>query len=514
VSALRGARRAAGAWDLQSSALIAAGAVLAVLAGVAAAHAGHASLEVCAALVALAAVVWLTRRYGSGVVLGLIVLAAVDALPGPNMETLGVVRTLTASDVLVLILAATLVLIAIKEGTLRHRVSAHELVLRGCAAALLLLWLIGGIRAWIGHAVPIFNGLFWGREYLYLAVLPPLFVRALVVDRVRTAALVTCGVGICVVSLTQVITVVTGNPLSLFVHLTLVGDVQGLIRLYSGADWLIPAGVPFGLGLLLFDHGRRQRLAGSVVLAFSLAAVAAELTRALYVGMVIGIALTAALWFAVGDPTGRIGRRRGFQVVAVLAAMGAALVFFRPAVVTSSAVNGVVVRATSVFSDLSTGGSLQDPDLAARRIERSDLTEYLGRSWLFGKGFLDPTYAYVPQVVGGSIMNPDVGYLSAEMTLGVVGLIAVYLPFVYLALVIGYLRLQRRPGTSSWIAFGSLASLVTAIASSVTLAAMLNPVGAVAAGAFLSLACISVDRAAPKLEPVRQRYSQRTARTA
>jgi hypothetical protein len=238
----------------------------------------------------------------------------------------------------------------------------------------------------------------------------------------------------------------------------------------------------------------------------TLAAFAVELTRALYVGMVVGIALTTALWLAMGDPVGRIGRRRGLRVAAVLAAMGAALVLFQPAVVTSSAVNGVVIRATSVFADLSANGSLQDPDLAARRVERADLVGYLGRSWLVGKGFLDPSYYYVPQVVGGSIQNPDVGYLSAVMTIGVVGLIAVYLPFVYLALVLGYQRLRRRTVTDGWIAYGCLAWIVMAVTSSFTVAVMLDPVGAVPCGVFLALACISVDRVEAPGRFARRRY--------
>jgi hypothetical protein len=110
---------------------------------------------------------------------------------------------------------------------------------------------------------------------------------------------------------------------------------------------------------------------------------------------------------------------------------------------------------------------------------------------------LDPSYYYVPQVVGGSIQNPDVGYLSAVMTIGVLGLVAVYLPFVYLALALAYQRLRRRTVTDGWIAYGCLAWIVMAVTSSLTVAVMLDPVGAVPCGVFLGLACISVDPARP-----------------
>jgi hypothetical protein len=492
------ARRAGGtrgrsAGTPASALLIAAGAVAAVLAGVLTAHTGLAAGEVYVALAALGATAWLTSRYGSGVLVGLLVLAAVNALPGPNVETLKVVRGLHLSDVMVLLLALVLAWVAITENTVRDRASVHERVLWVGSLALSGLWLAAGIRVWLSHAIPLSNALFWGRAYLFLAVLPPLFVRALSAPRVRGAALAAIAAGICVTGVAQVVTVASGHQLSLFVHVTQLGNVEGLIRLYSGADWLLPAGVPFGVSLVLFARTRALRVAGAVVLVITLAAFAVELTRALYVGMVVGIALTSALWLAMGDPVGRVGRRRALQAAAVLVAMGAALVLFRPAVVTSSAVNGVVVRATSVFADLSANGSLQDPDLAVRRVERADLVGYLGGSWLLGKGFLDPRYYFVPQVVGGSIQNPDLGYLSAVMTIGVVGLIAVYLPFVSLALALAYQRVRRR-GTEpdGWIAYGCLAWIITAVTSSLTVAVMLDPVGAVPCGLFLGLACTSL----------------------
>jgi hypothetical protein len=503
VTALSGLnRRSAGERDLSAPGLVLAGAGVAVLAGLAEPRYGTICLGICGALVIFGVIARLARSYGAGVIVGLLVLGAVDALPGPNAETVHVVRTVTLADVFIILLGAVLVRVAIVHPEARRRPSRHELMLRIWSGVLIAFWLVAGVRAWFGQSVPLTNGLFWGREFFYLALLAPLLVRVLSIPRVRSVTLAVCGVGLCVVSAAQVATVASGHALSLFVHLTRVGSAEGLVRLYSGADWLIPAGIPFGLGLVLFSATRRDRIAGAILLGFSFSAFAVELTRVLYIGLVVGLSLTTFLWFAVGDATGRIGRRRGLQLGVTAAVMVAALLFIRPAVISGSVVNGVVVRATSVFADLS-GPTTQDPDLTLRLLERSDLQEYLGSSWLFGKGFLDPSYYYVAQVVNGSIMNPDVGYLSAVMTIGAAGTVVLYLPFLYLALTLIYLRLRRRTATTSWLAFGSLAWILMAMIASVTLAIMLTPLGAVPSAGILALACICAAEAVPATSEVR-----------
>jgi hypothetical protein len=482
--------------NLTPAALIGAGVLLAVAAGAGTPRLGVVPLAACGTLALAAGVALAARRFGAGVIVGLLILGCVDALPGPNVETFHVVRTIELSDVLTLVLMAALLWIALVVPEARRRPSGHQVALRLWASLLLAFWLAAGIRAWIQHGVPISNALFWGRQFAYLALLAPLFVPAFSVVRLRRTALATCAIGICVAGAAQVATVASGHTLSAFVHLTRVANTEGLVRLYSGADWLIPAGVPFGLGLVLFSTVRRLRIAGAVVLAFSFAAFAVELTRALYIGIVIGLAFTTALWLIVGDAAGRIGRRRSLGVGAILAAMIAALVLFKPAVISGSVVNGVVVRATSVFSDLS-GGSTQDPDLAVRVFERQDLTYYLGSSWLFGKGLLDPSFYYVAQAPSGSIQNPDVGYLSSVMTIGVLGTLVVYIPFIYFTVLLIYLRVRRRTATTSWLAYGCLAWLFMAQIASVTLAMMLNSVGAIPCAAVLALACVAATRTQP-----------------
>jgi len=144
------------------------------------------------------------------------------------------------------------------------------------------------------------------------------------IPRVRRTMLVVTAIGVCVASLAQVATVALGHDISLFVHLTRVVRFRGLIRLYSGADWIISAGVPFGRGVVLFGAGRRERLAGAIVGLCSFSALAVELTRALYVGIAVGLAATTVLWLAVGDAPGRAGRRRALKLGATLVLMLAA----------------------------------------------------------------------------------------------------------------------------------------------------------------------------------------------
>jgi hypothetical protein len=267
-----------------------------------------------------------------------------------------------------------------------------------------------------------------------------------------------------------------------------------LIRLYSGANTLIPVGVPFALGVVLFGKGKRERTFGAIVLILASAAFVVELNRILYIAIVIALAASTALWLGVGDAGTGFARRRALQVVAILAAMAAALVFISPPAGSHTVINGVIVRVSSGFSE-ATGDRSSDPDLAVRTIERRELREYLGASWPFGKGLLDPSYYYVTRVPDGSIQNPDVGYLSAVMTIGVVGALVLYSAFGYFIVRLAFLRLRRRTSARDWLAYGSLGWLLMATIASVTLATMLDTVGAIPSAAVLAVACLCATQA-------------------
>jgi hypothetical protein len=472
-----------------AAAIVGGGLAVAVLGGCAVVADADRSLLVAVALVLVGLVAWVARAYGPGVIVGLLLLAAVDALPGPNAEMTYLVRTIRLSDGLTALLAVALAWVVLTRPEARRRPGVDERLLRIWAAVVLVLWFVAGVRAEVAHAVPLLNGLFWGRQLLYLPLLAPLFARALSVAQVRQVALVVVAGGICIAAIAQVAAVATSHPVGLLVHLTQLHETEGLVRLYSGASQLIPVGVPFGLGLALFGAARSERLAGAVVCALASAGVVVELTRTLYIALVIGLAVAIALWLLVADAGGRAGRRRLLQVGAVLIAMAGALVVVKPPVIPGSVVNGVIARAASGVAE-ATGGTHSDPDLVIRTVERRDLLSFLGPSWPFGKGLLDPSYYFVSQVPSGSIQNPDVGYLSAVMTVGVVGTVALYSAFVYLVLRLGYLRLRRRIASSDWLAFGSLAWILMALIASVTVAIMLDPVGAVPSAAVLAIACL------------------------
>jgi hypothetical protein len=204
---------------------------------------------------------------------------------------------------------------------------------------------------------------------------------------------------------------------------------------------------------------------------------------------VVSLAMAITLWLLVGDARGRHGRRRLLQVAGLVAATTAAVVFVAPRTISHTVVDGVVARATSGITE-ATADSTLDSALVARTIERTDLKAYLGGDWTFGKGLLDPSYFYVAEVPGGSIQNPDVGYLSAVMTIGVVGTIVVYSAFVFGVLRLAVLRVRGRAAAWNWLAFGTFSWLLMAVGASVTLAVMIDPIGAVPSAAIVALACI------------------------
>jgi len=496
VTALRRRPRA----DAEAAVIVAAGVAVAIVAGCAVVADARSSLTAAAVLAAAALVGWATRVHGAGLLVGLLLLGAVDALPGPNAETIHLVRTLQLTDGLAALLALALAWIVVTDPAARRPVGVEERMLRGWAAVVLILWMVAGVRADIAHGVPILNALFWGRQYLYLALLSPLFARALGSPSARQVAFVVVAAGVCVAAAGQMAAVIAGHPIAVVVHVNQLGQTEGLLRLYSGASTLIPAGVPFGLGLALLGTSRRARLAGGVVCAFAGAGIAVELTRALYLSTVVSLALTITLWLLVGDAAGRLGRRRLLQVAAFVAAATAAVVFVQPGTISHTVVDGVVARATSGITE-ATADSTLDSALVARTIERTDLKAYLGGDWELGKGLLDPSYFYVAEVPGGSIQNPDVGYLSAVMTIGVVGTIVVYSAFVFGLLRLAVLRVRGRAVAWDWLAFGTFSWLLMAVGASVTLAVMIDPIGAVPSAAILALACICAPRRGPHAPP-------------
>lgn len=482
--------------DLISVALLPTAVVVAGFGGAAVAVAEMTSFTVIAALFAVTVVALTTKRFGWGVPVGLLVLGAVDALPGPNVEKVNVFRTVHLQDVIVvLLIIAIAASVAANFHSSSRTAGPYSRYLKIWGLVFLALWAVAAVRAWLMSGVPLFNAMFWGRDFLYLAVLAPAFGAAFRNHHTMAVALMVCAVGACIVAVGQILAVAGHHQITFLVHTTNTAQVSGLSRIYSGADDLVLVSVPFGLGRLLLGDQGGGRVLAAVVLVLSLAAVMLELTRARYVGLVVGIMLCVIVWFMIRDSAAELGRRKIYELFGVVGCVVVLLVLYQPSAASSSAVDGVAQRVFSTFTDFSSA-NLQQSTISVRQRESSELFGVLGASWVFGLGFLDPSYHYVVAAPVGSIRNPDVGYLNVVMTMGVVGGVIEYLPFIGLIVALVVYRLRRHRAAIGWRAFSSAASLATVVISSTTLVVMFSPTGVVICAVVLAIAAITCDAAA------------------
>ena len=92
--------------------------------------------------------------------------------------------------------------------------------------------------------------------------------------------------------------------------------------------------------------------------------------------------------------------------------------------------------------------------------------------------FLNPKQYYVPELPNGSIRDSDTGVMNVVMTMGVVGAVLLYAPFLAALFVVIRERFRRRgPASGGWIAFGSAVWLIMVLASSATLVIMFSAPG-------------------------------------
>jgi hypothetical protein len=444
------------------------------------------------AIAVLAVVVALLERFGVGVMLGLLTLGGLDALPGPNLELMHVVRTITAQHVVVGILAVTLLRINWLDGFrgLTQTKAGRALCL--WSFAFLLLYAVTVARTALTSPVPLQNAAWICVWMAFLAVILPLLVGPLRDPRVRQPFLVTCAVGAVVAGVAQSVASLGLSSLSLLVHVTQAGTVEGLIRLYTGASVLPVAALPLGLGLVLFGESGRLRATGGAVALSSTVAIVLALTRAEYVAEVLGIGAASILWLVVGDRHARTARRRVLNALLGAAAAAILLITFQPPAVVSNAIGGVSRRVTSTFAALANAQNSSNT-LGFRAVEASELEYALGGKWLFGLGFQDPNYDYNALVPSGSIENSDLGYLNTVMTIGVFGTVLYYLPVLLISLLLAIRRLLNRPNQApAWISFGVFAWAIGVIISSKDLVILFSPTGVVSVAAMLGLALAAV----------------------
>jgi hypothetical protein len=434
----------------------------------------------------------LLTRFGVGCAAGLLILASLDALPGPNLETTRIANSITAQDLAVVALVALLIYENARDG---FRLMWRAPWGRALAvwSTVFLAWYAATVaRTWTATPVPLIHAVTYSRDFLYFALLLPLMFGPLRRPNFRNTALVTLAIGAVVASVAQGIAVAGSVSVSLLVHTYQVGAVGGLTRLYTSASDIPFAGLPLGIGLALFASSRGPRLLGAVLAITSLAAVLLGLTRAMYLGELVGLTAAALLALLNTDARARHGRRQFTKAGAVVLIATCLVVIYAPASVSNSAISGVSQRASSLVSDL-TGSTVTDPSLQTRATETTGIEAAIGSHWLFGLGFLDPTYDYVAQAPEGNIRNPDVSLLGSISTIGVFGTAIYAFPLVAILLGLAYRRWTiRKTPPFEWLAFGAFAWCVAALIASVTLGLFFSPAQVTGSALVLALAAATI----------------------
>jgi hypothetical protein len=440
------------------------------------------------------ALLLMIRRWGVGFWHALLVLAVVDALPGPNVEAVSIAHA-NASQVVALVLTGSLIVDCARPQIRRLASPGFRLTLLWAGLYFAVCVVAAARGYWIDGETPraVFK---MASNYFFLPVLVPLFVLNLREQRRRSVFLVTCGMAAVLVAVASSVQAVSGAQLTFLVHQSAdtVGEplTNGLARVYSDAGYLVTAAIPLALGQALF--GQRlgvKRIGWAVLFVVCVVASLLGLTRALYVGLVVGLAAAVAGWLVDNAPTAVSGRRQVRRSLAVVAVAILALITVHPRSSALSTAGGVVSRAGSTLTSI--GSTSPDNDVQIRLVEANTLEHILGGSWLFGIGDNSAYFPGLPNWSKGSIRNSDVGVLNVAMISGVTGAILEYIPFILVALAL-LVRRRRRRETPSEAAtsFGVFGVIITVVVGSPTLVMMFSLAGSVVCAAVLGLGIASL----------------------
>jgi hypothetical protein len=225
--------------------------------------------------------------------------------------------------------------------------------------------------------------------------------------------------------------------------------------------------------------------AGFIVL-IAATAIALLLTRALYLGEIVGIAAALTVWVILDFGSVGIGRQSLAKLAGLVIVLAICITVYHPSSEANNPAKTVEHRFSSFFSAASSSNAQTSTVAYRERLDTILLTR-LGDQWLFGLGFLSPKIHYELDLPNGSIRNSDTGVLNALMTMGIVGAALIYVPVVAVAALLMWQRLARRRDADSWLAFGVFAWCILVLCTSASLVTLFSISGLVLSAAMLAL---------------------------
>jgi hypothetical protein len=440
---------------------------------------GFDAIAAAAGLTAL----YLLLRGGKGTCAAVVLVAALSGIPELNIQSLNAHGSFQATDVCVIAVIALGL-----HGLLRRerRIPRSWRVMLGVASVGLTLAWSQAVLHGVDKAVPLKSALLFGRDFLFFAILLPLAPYILSSRKEITRFVVALAILTTVFSL--VLIAASCHLVSPSAANAYQTHTDGsTIRIYTRMQDLVALGFACSFGYVLIGRRRYRRMA-TISLTVCIAAVILLLTRAVYIGLIVGVVAAAVTWGAGYTRPSAFVRKRLGVIVAALLVVGFAVMVFVPSLLDSAVLQAIVKRFGEGVENLQgqKAGTLQQRENLA-----SFELQLLGGKWLFGLGFLPPSVFYFASLPSGSIRDVDLGPLQAVMTMGVAGAAFIYLPVV--ATVARIARpLGKVGGRLEWLRLGLYVWLVSLVAGSITLGTLFTETGSLLAAVALGFA-IRVD---------------------
>jgi hypothetical protein len=393
------------------------------------------AFAVGAAVAAAALVITASRRPGLG--LGLWVIAAANAIPFVDLNQLNVVGAFKLQDGLMVVLAAAAAL----SWTRDPPDPAQRRVVTPMALALFALatwWTLTWFRTVATEHVTVVLAALFGRDLLYptiAAVCAAVMIRGLA--SLRTAVNVSvAGLTIWAFGYLVTVTLHVGSG-AVFAMSGLAVMGPGVYRGYGEGN-IIAMCVAFVAMWGAFTLRGKLAVGYGVSAVILTTQVAAALTRANYVGLLVGLIVTIAL-ATFGRSYQRMlshVTRRVVQVLVALAGGGLIYAILSSAGLKQSESVGFLAGRVSSLYGVLFGGSSTSVGTWNERVQWAQQTlAVIGHQWFWGLGFLHPAARPFPQLVDGTLRNSHLGVLDSVAPYGVLGVaLALVLPILMLVM--------------------------------------------------------------------------------
>jgi len=435
------------------------------------------ALLLCIALPVAFVVAWA----GLAAIAGVILLLVLNGVPGINLTSYNVHGSFETIDICAMALIA-LAAIRYFFGA-REPANRQTRQLVAWSSIFLAIWMIAFVKG-LDRGVPALKAALFGRDFLFFALLVPLAKALVKNERELTRFVTVIGVMTTVYASGEIATSL-GFLNQNIINAKQTIEIGSLTRVYAPMNDLVALGFSCALAYALLNKGKRATWAALIASICGIA-VLLQLTRALYVGLVIGMIVAFVIWGAARSQRRFRLRRRLLWTIIGMIILGSVAVIAAPQVLSSSSVQSITNRVSQGIADIGSSNRVETGNTVAYRQHVSSLMlQVLGSHWVLGLGFLHPSTVFFPQLPKGSIRDNDLGLFNGLMTMGIIGTILIYIPVI---MALGRVLPSRSPGARwDWLRLGGMIWMVSVIVGSLSLVTLFSPNGLVLMAVLLGI---------------------------